>query len=260
MAEGLAALGVPRRAAPDGIRIEGGQRLRGGAVDSHGDHRIAMAFAVASAARRRRRSRSATWPTSATSFPGFVETAARGCGPATSSRQTESMAQRSRPAPTRSSPSTGRAARARARSARRGRGPARLAPARQRCAVSPGRAGRQRRGPRRRTMRPAMPGWPQAPGRAVRPRPGRRGAGPAGRRRGRHDAIRDRGGRAWPPRGWRPCPRSARHCWTASAPSHGPRAWWPTDATWAPSCSPTPSSRSSSPPAPKSGPGGAISS
>jgi len=29
------------------MKIPGGQRLRGGEVDSHGDHRIAMAFAIA---------------------------------------------------------------------------------------------------------------------------------------------------------------------------------------------------------------------
>jgi 3-phosphoshikimate 1-carboxyvinyltransferase len=31
----------------DGLRIPGGQKLHGGALDSFGDHRIAMAFAVA---------------------------------------------------------------------------------------------------------------------------------------------------------------------------------------------------------------------
>jgi 3-phosphoshikimate 1-carboxyvinyltransferase len=31
----------------DGLKIPGGQRLHGGEVDSLGDHRIAMAFAVA---------------------------------------------------------------------------------------------------------------------------------------------------------------------------------------------------------------------
>jgi 3-phosphoshikimate 1-carboxyvinyltransferase len=32
---------------PDGMRIPGGQKLRGGRVQSFDDHRIAMAFAVA---------------------------------------------------------------------------------------------------------------------------------------------------------------------------------------------------------------------
>jgi 3-phosphoshikimate 1-carboxyvinyltransferase len=46
MADGLAALGVDARPTPDGIVIRGGA-IGGGEVDSHGDHRIAMAFAVA---------------------------------------------------------------------------------------------------------------------------------------------------------------------------------------------------------------------
>ena len=46
MAEGLQRLGVPAQETADGIVIEGG-RLRGGQVRSHGDHRIAMAFAIA---------------------------------------------------------------------------------------------------------------------------------------------------------------------------------------------------------------------
>jgi 3-phosphoshikimate 1-carboxyvinyltransferase len=78
MAEGLTRVGVPNELAPDGIRIQGGQRLRGAEIDSHGDHRIAMSFAVASLI--------ADAPLTirdvenvATSFPGFVETA-RGCG------------------------------------------------------------------------------------------------------------------------------------------------------------------------------------
>ena len=48
MAEGLTRLGIVNELLPDGIRIQGGQRFRGGHIDSHGDHRIAMAFAVAS--------------------------------------------------------------------------------------------------------------------------------------------------------------------------------------------------------------------
>ena len=46
MADGLTLLGIENRVLPDGIDIVGGQ-LRGGVVDSRGDHRIAMAFAVA---------------------------------------------------------------------------------------------------------------------------------------------------------------------------------------------------------------------
>ena len=46
MARGLKTLGIDARETPDGIVIRGGA-VRGGAVDSHGDHRIAMAFAIA---------------------------------------------------------------------------------------------------------------------------------------------------------------------------------------------------------------------
>lgn len=78
MAAGLTAVGVTNELAPDGIRIEGGKRFHGAEIDSHGDHRIAMAFAVASL--------HADDPilvrdveNVGTSFPRFVETA-RGCG------------------------------------------------------------------------------------------------------------------------------------------------------------------------------------
>jgi 3-phosphoshikimate 1-carboxyvinyltransferase len=51
MAEGLAAIGLPVQATPDGMRIDGrggeATPFAGGTVESHGDHRIAMAFTVA---------------------------------------------------------------------------------------------------------------------------------------------------------------------------------------------------------------------
>ena len=47
MAQGLERVGIEVEAYPDGLRVVGGT-LQGGEVDSHGDHRIAMAFAVAS--------------------------------------------------------------------------------------------------------------------------------------------------------------------------------------------------------------------
>ncbi|MBK5967970.1 MULTISPECIES: 3-phosphoshikimate 1-carboxyvinyltransferase [Thiorhodovibrio] len=47
MADGLQALGIEAEPLPDGMRIQGGA-LQGGSVDSHGDHRVAMAFAMAS--------------------------------------------------------------------------------------------------------------------------------------------------------------------------------------------------------------------
>jgi 3-phosphoshikimate 1-carboxyvinyltransferase len=77
MGAGFAALGVNHTVTPDGMRIRGrreGPVFGAGEVDSRGDHRIAMAFAVASLR--------ASGPISvrdtanvATSFPGFTELA-----------------------------------------------------------------------------------------------------------------------------------------------------------------------------------------
>ncbi len=47
VARNLRALGAEVEELEDGLRVPGGQRLQGGEVDSAGDHRIAMAFAVA---------------------------------------------------------------------------------------------------------------------------------------------------------------------------------------------------------------------
>ena len=74
MAAGFAAMGVAHEATPDGMRIEGkpdGAAFRGGEIDSRGDHRIAMAFCVASL---RAAKPIAVRDTAnvATSFPGFV--------------------------------------------------------------------------------------------------------------------------------------------------------------------------------------------
>ncbi len=73
MADGLIALGVDAKPTPDGIVIQGGP-IGSGRVDSHGDHRIAMSFAMAALR--------ATGPVTIddcanvnTSFPGFVELA-----------------------------------------------------------------------------------------------------------------------------------------------------------------------------------------
>ncbi len=70
MAEGLQALGVAAEPLPDGIVIEGG-RLSGGTVYSHGDHRVAMAFAMA-ALRAGGPVRILDCDNVNTSFPGFV--------------------------------------------------------------------------------------------------------------------------------------------------------------------------------------------
>ncbi len=73
MADGLQAVGIRTEVHADGMRVFGGA-IQGGRVDSLGDHRIAMAFVIASAGARD--------PIEiidvanvATSFPGFVETA-----------------------------------------------------------------------------------------------------------------------------------------------------------------------------------------
>ncbi|MGM9453848.1 3-phosphoshikimate 1-carboxyvinyltransferase [Legionella bozemanae] len=73
MVDGLKKLGIHAQALDDGIIIEGGT-LHGGIVESRGDHRIAMSFAIAGAV--------ASDPVTikncvnvATSFPLFVETA-----------------------------------------------------------------------------------------------------------------------------------------------------------------------------------------
>jgi 3-phosphoshikimate 1-carboxyvinyltransferase len=47
MADGLQLLGVDATSTPDGMIINGGGIMGGGTVESHGDHRIAMSFAIA---------------------------------------------------------------------------------------------------------------------------------------------------------------------------------------------------------------------
>ncbi len=77
MATGLRQLGIALDETPDGARIHGGS-LQGGAVDSHGDHRIAMSFAVAGLLASGP-VRIAECANVATSFPGFA-TLANACG------------------------------------------------------------------------------------------------------------------------------------------------------------------------------------
>ncbi len=77
MAEGLQALGIAARPTPDGMVIRGGE-LGGGTVHSHGDHRIAMAFAMAGL-RAKAPIEIRDCANVATSFPGFVALA-RGAG------------------------------------------------------------------------------------------------------------------------------------------------------------------------------------
>ena len=47
LADGLRRLGARVEERPDGFRVDGSRRLAGGSVDAAGDHRLAMAFAVA---------------------------------------------------------------------------------------------------------------------------------------------------------------------------------------------------------------------
>jgi 3-phosphoshikimate 1-carboxyvinyltransferase len=73
MADGLAELGIETQVKEDGIIIEGGQ-IGSGTVDAHGDHRIAMAFSIASlCATGEIRIRDCD--NVKTSFPEFVELA-----------------------------------------------------------------------------------------------------------------------------------------------------------------------------------------
>jgi len=74
MAAGLGQLGVEHQLLPDGLWLRGAQTLTGGTIDSCGDHRIAMAFAVA-ALRARGPIEIRDVANVATSFPGFVGTA-----------------------------------------------------------------------------------------------------------------------------------------------------------------------------------------
>ncbi len=75
MADGLTALGIDARPTPDGIVIRGG-RIEGGRVLSHGDHRIAMAFAIA-ALRASEAIEIEDCANVNTSFPGFSSLANR---------------------------------------------------------------------------------------------------------------------------------------------------------------------------------------
>lgn len=77
MADGLRVLGVEAQPTADGMIIRGGP-IGGGRVDSKGDHRIAMAFAMA-ALRAGGEIEIADCANVKTSFPGFVELV-NGCG------------------------------------------------------------------------------------------------------------------------------------------------------------------------------------
>jgi 3-phosphoshikimate 1-carboxyvinyltransferase len=75
MAQGLKRLGVDLQETPDGIIIRGGS-LKGGEVDSNGDHRIAMSFSMA-ALRAHGEIVVHDCKNVDTSFPGFAQLANR---------------------------------------------------------------------------------------------------------------------------------------------------------------------------------------
>jgi 3-phosphoshikimate 1-carboxyvinyltransferase len=77
--EGLRRMGAEIEALPDGLRVSGPARLRGATVSSHGDHRLAMLFAIAGALAEGETSvRKAD--SVAVSYPRFWEDFDRLCG------------------------------------------------------------------------------------------------------------------------------------------------------------------------------------
>jgi 3-phosphoshikimate 1-carboxyvinyltransferase len=79
IASGLRALGVSVEELPDGLVIEGPASVTGGRIDSHGDHRIAMAFAVAGLVADGNVVVDG-WSCVDTSFPGFLDVLGRAQG------------------------------------------------------------------------------------------------------------------------------------------------------------------------------------
>jgi 3-phosphoshikimate 1-carboxyvinyltransferase len=47
LADGFRLMGADIEEQPDGFYVRGSRRLKGGEVDAHNDHRLAMAFAIA---------------------------------------------------------------------------------------------------------------------------------------------------------------------------------------------------------------------
>src|SRR5215813_10588586 len=72
VARNLRAMGAECEEFDDGLRVPGGQKLHGAEIDSGGDHRIAMAFAVA-ALRAEGETRSHGADSAKISFPEFFE-------------------------------------------------------------------------------------------------------------------------------------------------------------------------------------------
>lgn len=78
IAENLRKMGAHVEEFDDGIRVPGDQQLRGAVIDPHGDHRIAMAFAIA-ALRAEGNTTILNADTASVSFPEFWETLDRVC-------------------------------------------------------------------------------------------------------------------------------------------------------------------------------------
>lgn len=76
LARGLRRLGADVEESPDGLHIRGPTPLTGGVVDPQGDHRLALAFAVA-AMTGGGSVTIAGWECTHVSFPGFLETVAQ---------------------------------------------------------------------------------------------------------------------------------------------------------------------------------------
>jgi 3-phosphoshikimate 1-carboxyvinyltransferase len=75
----LGALGARVEPLPDGLVVPGGARFHRGRVKSHGDHRVAMAMAVAGLAADGP-VRVEGWEAVHTSYPGFEATLRQLCG------------------------------------------------------------------------------------------------------------------------------------------------------------------------------------
>lgn len=79
LVEGLGTLGAHARALPDGIVVEGPAAWSGGDIDERGDHRIALAFALAGVVSGRP-VRIKRWETVNTSFPEFWDVVSQARG------------------------------------------------------------------------------------------------------------------------------------------------------------------------------------
>ncbi len=76
--DGLRGLGAEIEATADGFVVQGTGGLRGGTIDAHGDHRMAMIGAVAGLASREG-VEVIGMDAAAVSYPGFIEDVAALC-------------------------------------------------------------------------------------------------------------------------------------------------------------------------------------